>query len=124
MRDAVRDTVTVIPVDSTKCKHYGSHSVIRDCIRKFKKGNVQQYKCKDCYRWLTHNLCFERRRATPEQVSTAVELLFAGMSSRKTVKAMQGMGVKVSYMTVQRWVAAYAVIMERFADTILPRVDE
>ena len=124
MREAVERTVTITPVDPTKCKHCFSPHIVKDCIRKFKKGNVQQYRCKDCSKRFTHNLGFERRHATPEQVSTAVELLFAGMSSRKVATTLHGMGVKTSHMTIQRWAAAYAGIMERFADKILPRLGE
>ena len=124
MRDAVERTVTVAPVDPTKCKYCPSHNIVKDSIRHFKKGDMQQYKCKDCSKRFVHNLGFERKHATPEQVSTAVELLFAGMSSRKVATTLKGTGVKVSHVTVQNWAAAYAGIMERFADSILPRLGE
>ena len=124
MRDAVRDGITVAPVDPTKCKHCNSSNIVKDCIRRFKKGDVQQHRCKDCSRRFTHNLGFERKRATPKQVSTAVELLFAGMSTRKVSTTLKGMGVKVTHQTVLNWATQYADIMERFADKILPRLGE
>lgn len=58
-----------------------SVNTVKDSIRKLKKGEVQQYKCKDCGRRFTQNLGFEQKRATPEQVTTAVELVFDGMST-------------------------------------------
>ena len=124
MRQAVQSGTTIEQVDITKCKFCGSPNIIRDCIRHFKKGDVQQYRCKDCSKRFTHNLGFERRHATPEQVSTAIELLFAGMSSRKVATTLKGTGVRVSHVTVQNWAAAYTGIMERFADPILPRLGE
>lgn len=73
-----------------------------------------------CSNRFTHNLGFERRRVTPKQVSTAVELAFAGMSIRKVVTTMQGMVVRVSHMTIMRWATTYSEIMEQFADAIRP----
>ncbi|MBI1658842.1 MAG: IS1/IS6 family transposase [Thaumarchaeota archaeon] len=124
MRQAVQTGTTIRQVDPTKCKHCGSHSIIRDCIRHFKKGDVQQYRCKDCKKRFTHNLGFEGKRATPEQVSTGIELLFAGMSTRKVATTLKGMGVTISHQTVLNWATQYAEIMERFADKILPRLGE
>ena len=124
MREAVQNTVTITPVEPGKCKHCGGTNTRKDCIRHFKKGPVQQYKCKDCSKRFTHNLGFERRQATPEQISTAVELVFAGMSTRKVATTLKGMGVEKSHMTIMRWATAYAGIMERYADAIMPRVGE
>lgn len=123
MREAVHNTVTIVPVEPGRCK-CGSANTTKHGIRHFKKGDVQQYMCKDCGKRFTHNLGFERRRATPEQVSTAVELLFAGMSTRKVATTLKGMGVKVSHQTVLNWGTAYSGIMEQFADAIRPRVGE
>ena len=120
MRQAVQDGITIRTVDPTKCKLCESKNITKKGIRHFKKGDMQQYKCKDCKKRFVHNLGFERRHATPEQVSTGIELFFAGMSSRKVATTLKGMGVRISHVTVQNWAAAYAGIMERFADSILP----
>ena len=124
MREAVQNTVTVAPVEPDRCKYCGGSNTAKHGIRHLKKGDMQEYRCKDCGKRFTHNLGFENKRATPEQVSTAVELLFAGMSTRKVATTLKGMGVKVSHMTVMRWATEYAGIMEQFADAIRPRVGE
>ena len=85
---------------------------------------MQQHKCKDCKKRFVHNLGFERKHATSEQVTTAVELLFAGMSNRKVATTLKGMGVKVTHQTIQNWATQYAEVMERFADSIQPRLGE
>ncbi len=123
MRDAVQDTVTITPAVPGQCKCGGTNTT-KHGIRHFKKGDVQEYRCRDCGKRFTNNLGFEHKRATPEQITTAVELVFAGMSSRKTATALKGMGVRVSHMTVMRWATEYAGIMERYADTIMPRLGE
>ena len=124
MRRAVQTGTTIRQVDPTKCKHCSSPHIVKDCIRHFKKGDVQQYRCKDCSKRFTHNLGFEGKCATPEQISTAIELLFAGMSTRKVATTLKGMGVKVSHQTILNWATQYASIMERFADSILPHLGE
>ena len=124
MREAVQGSVTITPIDMSRCKRCGSPNIVKDSIRHFKKGDVQQYRCKDCKKRFVHNLGFERKHATPEQVSTAVELLFAGMSTRKVATTLKGMGVKVTHQTILNWATQYAEVMERFADSILPRLGE
>ena len=124
MREVVQDTVTIRTIDVSRCKFCNHTNIIRCGIRHLKRGDMQQYQCKECGKRFTHNLGFEGKQATPEQVSTAVELVFAGMSTCKTAKALHGMGVKVTHMTVMRWATQYAGIMERYADTIMPHVGE
>ncbi len=127
MREAVQEEVpkTIIKqVDLTKCKRCKSSNVVKQGIRRLKRGPVQGYKCKDCNKRFTHNLGFERKHATPEQITQAVDLLFSGLSSRKVAKSLEMTGFKITYKTVQNWGKEYAEIMERFADTIKPQVGE
>lgn len=127
MREAVQEDVpkTVIKqVDLGKCKFCESANIIRDCIRKFKKGPVQQFKCKDCLKRFTHNLGFERKQSTPEQITLAVDMVFSGSSSRKAAETINKTGGAVSHMTVFRWAEAYANLMTTFADKITPQVGE
>ena len=127
MREAVQREIpkTIIKqADLTKCKRCGSENIHKDCIRKFKKGPAQQYKCNDCGKRFVHNLGFEKKQATPEQVCTAVELIFSGLSSRKAATLIKGMGADRSHMTVMRWAKEYATLMEAFADRITPQVGE
>ena len=123
MREAVERTVTIPAVRPGQCK-CGSTNTRKDGIRHFKKGDMQQYRCRECGKRFIQNLGFEKRWATPEQVSTAVELLFAGMSTRKVATTLKGMGVRVSHQTIMNWATAYSRIMEQFADAIMPRVGE
>ena len=124
MRVAVRETVTIRQVDLGRCKHCDSVNITKKGFRKFKKDTVQQFKCQDCGRRFVHNLGFELKRATPEQITTAVDLMFSGLSSRKTAASLKMTGVKTSHVTVQNWAAEYAKLMEKFMDSITPQVGE
>ncbi len=123
MREAAQQSTTIRQIDLTRCK-FCDGEIIKYGMRRLKRGNVQMYKCKECHRKFSHNLGFERKRATPEQITTAVDLLFSGLSSRKVAYHLKKAGVKVSYKTVQNWAAEYAGVMERLVDTIMPQVGE
>ena len=122
MREAVQESVTVREVDIGRCKFCDSPSITRKGIRKLKKGTFQQFRCHSCRRRFTHNLGFERKRATPEQITMAIGLLFSGLSSRKAAKFIRMAGADASHVTVQNWAREYAELMDRFMDKITPRV--
>ena len=122
MREAVQESVTVKEVDLSRCKFCDSPNITKKGIRKLKKGTFQQFRCRDCRRRFTHNLGFERKRATPEQITMAVDLLFSGLSSRKTAKSIRMTGADASHVTVQNWAREYSDLMDRFMDKITPRV--
>ena len=124
MREAVKETVTVREIDLGRCKFCDSMNIIRKGIKKAKRGDLQQFGCKDCGKRFVQNLGFERKQATPEQITMAVGLVFSGLSTRKTATALRMTGTKKSHMTIERWAKEYAELMERFVDSITPQVGE
>ena len=124
MREAVQESVTIREVDLGRCRFCDSLNIARKGTKKLKKDTFQNFQCSDCKRFFVHNLGFERKRATPEQITMAVDLLFSGLSSRKTAKSIRMTGANVSHVTVQNWAREYAGLMDRFMDDITPRVGE
>ena len=124
MRESVSDTITIPQVNPGACRKCGPDHVVLDGHKKLKRGNTQRYKCKKCGKRFTDNLGFENKRATPEQITTAVDLVFSGMTLRKTATSLCRMGVEVSHVTVLNWAEQYAELMERHFDTITPQVGE
>ena len=124
MREAVQESVTIREVDLGRCRFCDSLNIARKGTKKLKKGTFQNFQCSDCKRFFVHNLGFERKRATPEQITMAVDLLFSGLSPRKTAKSIRMTGANVSHVTVQNWAREYAGLMDRFMDDITPRVGE
>ena len=110
--------------DQSKCKFCDSPNVTKKGLKKFKKGTFQNFRCGSCRRYFVNNLGFERKRATPEQITMAVEMVFGGMSTRKTAKAIRMTGTDVSHMTVLNWVTEYARLMDKYMDRIVPQVGE
>ena len=124
MKETAIETVTVREVDLGRCKFCDSPDITRKGIRKLKKGTFQQFRCRDCGRRFTHNLGFERKRATPEQITMAIGLLFSGLSSRNAATFIRMTGADASHVTVQNWAREYAGLMDKFMDSITPLVGE
>ena len=124
MRETVRKSVTIRKIDLGKCKFCDSENITKDGARKLKKGTFQQFKCHGCGKRFIQNLGFEKKQATPEQITMAVDLVFSGLSTRKTARTLEMTGTKKSYMTVERWAGEYGRLMERFMDEITPQVGE
>lgn len=121
IRQAVKNAVVLRQADPDRCKFCDSGNI----IKKGKvSGNRQQFGCKDCGRRFRQNLGFERKQATPEQITLAIELVFSGTSSRKTATALKMTGADATYKTVQRWASEYADLMDWFMDRITPQVGE
>ena len=115
------DSRTVIePHDPARCKFCDSDRI----VKKGKSKGKQQYGCKDCGKRFVQNLGFEGKRSEPEAITMAVDLVFSGLSSRKTALALKRAGVRVSYKTVQRWAAQFGEMMDEFVDRMVPQVGE
>ncbi len=124
MKETAMETVTIREIDLGRCKFCDSVNVVKHGFKKLKKGTFQRFRCDVCGKHFIHNLGFERKRATPEQITMAVDLLFSGLSSRKTARSLEMTGAKTSHVTVQNWAREYAELMDRFMDKLTPRVGE
>ena len=63
-------------------------------------------------------------RATPDQITMAMNLYFNGESSRKTAQSLVLTGVKVSHVTIQNWIKKYVELMDKYLEKITPRVGD
>ena len=106
------------------CQKCNSSNIKKAGIRKNKSGNIQLFECKDCNSKFSINLGFEGMRATPDQITMAMNLYFNGESSRKVKQSLILTGVKVSHITVQNWIKKYVSLMEKYLDKITPQVGE
>jgi len=124
LRKQVRDDVVVSEVKTDSCRRCKSENVKKAGVRRNRSGSIQMFKCKDCNAKFSINLGFERMRATPEQITMAMNLYFNGESSRKTAQSLLLTGVKVSHVTVQAWNRKYVELMDRYLEQITPQVGE
>ena len=124
MHQKVKDDVVIPEIKINSCPKCQSTNIKKAGLRKNKSGNIQLFQCKECNYKFSINRGFERMRATPEQITMAMNLYFNGESSRKTAQSIALTGVKVSYKTIQNWNKKYVELMDKYLDRITPQVGE
>lgn len=110
------------PIIINACKYCKSESVVKCGLRKNKHGDLQKFLCKDCNRYFTINLGFERMKHDPEGITTAMQLYFSGESLRNTARSLKLLGVDVSHQTIYNWIDKYTSLMEKYLEKITPKV--
>ena len=115
----------VIPETNVQsCRYCNSSDIRKDGVRHNKHGNLQIYVCGNCGHYFTINLGFERMRATPEIITSAMQLYFTGESLRNVQKFLRLQGVKVSHVAILKWIRKYVTLMNEYLEKIKPRVSD
>lgn len=105
-----------------ECLYCGSSNIVKDGVRKNKTGILQIFECRDCHKYFTFNIGFERMKHNPQAVTSAMQLYFSGESLRNTMKSLKLLGVEVSHQTVYNWIKKYVRLMKSYAEKITPNV--
>jgi len=110
--------------DIHACLYCQSPLIVRDGLRHNHYGDIQKWNCKACGRYFTVNLGFEKMRATPRAITSAMQLYFSGASLRGTQKFLRLQGVNVTHVAVYKWIQKYTALMEKYLDKITPQVSD
>ena len=89
------------PLQINCCIFCNSSKIVKDGLRHNKRG--EEYECRECNRHFTINLGFERMRATPQIITSALQLYFTGESLRNVQKFLKLQGDNIIY----RWIKKY-----------------
>ena len=124
LRASVKER-TISPIENlSECIYCGSHNLMKAGKRKNKALTIQKYLCRDCHKYFTFNIGFERMKHNPQAITTSLQLYFSGESLRNTMKALELMGVKVSYRTILNWIKKYITLMKDYTEKIVPNVSD
>jgi transposase-like protein len=116
---------TISPIENlSECIYCGSSNLKKKGIRKNKAGNIQKFYCRDCHKYFTFNVGFERMKHNPQAITSAMQLYFSGESLRNTMKSLKLLGVEVSYRTILNWIRKYVNLMKNYVETITPNVSD
>jgi putative transposase len=125
---AIRKVVKVTTIhqvtSSCACIYCGSDSIAKDGIRHNKAGDIQVFNCKACGRYFTINLGFERMHASPQAITSAMQLYFTGESLRNVQKFLRLQGVNVSHVCVLKWIRKYVKLMDGYLDKLNPQLGD
>jgi transposase-like protein len=122
LRKTVAREIVIPQINVSSCPQCQSELLVRDGLRHNKYGNIQRFSCKNCFKRFTINLGFERMHATPQVITSAMQLYFTGESFRNVQKFLKLQGVNVSHTGVYKWINKYVKLMEKYLDKIKPNV--
>jgi transposase-like protein len=63
-------------------------------------------------------------RATPQIITSAMQLYFTGESLRNVQKFLRLQGVKVSHVAILKWIKKYVRLMDNYLEKIKPNVSD
>jgi len=106
------------------CRFCGSNQIVHAGMRHNKSGDLQKYLCRSCGHYFTINLGFERMRATPQIITSAMQLYFTGESLRNVQKFLKLQGVKISHVAILKWIRKYMALMNEYLEKIKPNVSD
>jgi transposase-like protein len=66
-----------------------SDNLVRHGIRNNKSGKIQKFFCKFCKKWFSINFAFEKMHATPNMITSAMQLYFSNESYRNIKKFLE-----------------------------------
>ena len=119
-----REPVVIQQVSVKACPKCNAESIERRGIRHNKHVALQKFRCKGCGYWFTVNLGFEGMRATPEIITSAMQIYFTGASFRGVRDFLKLRGVKFSQQSVWNWVEKYTKLMEGYLEQIKPQLGD
>ena len=97
---------------------------MKKAIRHNKNDDIQRYLCKECGKRFSFNIGFEKMHASPQMITSAIQLYFTGESFRNIKQFLKLQGVKVSHVTVYKWLGKYISLMNTYLEKIKPNVGQ
>jgi transposase-like protein len=122
LREQVKNEIIIQPVNSLICRYCSSDKIVKKAVRRNKYGNIQRYLCNECGKRFSYNIGFEKMHATPQIITSAMQLYFTGESFRNVQKFLKLQGISVSHMGVYNWIKKYVLLMQKYSEQIKPNV--
>ena len=124
LRNHVRENVVIEPLSPNVCPYCASGKLVRHGLRHNKYGDLQRFTCRDCGKRFSFNLGFDGMKASPQVITSAMQLYFTGESLRNVQKFLRLQGVEVHHTTVYRWIGKYVALMAKYLDRMKPQVSD
>jgi putative transposase len=122
IRNEVERNILIEPLSPNVCPYCASTNLVRHGLRHNDYGDLQRFTCKTCGKRFTQNLGFERMKANPQAITSAMQLYFTGESLRNVQKLLRLQGVEVSHVAIYKWIRKYVRLMEKYLERIQPQV--
>jgi transposase-like protein len=124
-REGFAGTAKAIPAAGPSCECCRSGNVVSDGKRRNKSGPVAKFRCRACGACFSGKEGFHNRRSDPEKIALSLDLYFRGVSLRQVAEHLeQAYSLRVSAMTVYRWVTHYSALAAKWMDAQGAKVGE
>ena len=107
-----------------KCVHCGKSNYSKWGKRKTEnRGIIQTYKCNECGKRFTQDEGFYRMRNSESKITSAIDLYFSNLSSRKVRNHFRRhLDHNASHITVLNWCRKYVLKVQKYVDTLHPEL--
>lgn len=107
-----------------KCINCGKSNYIKKGLRKTQnRGKIQKYKCLDCGKYFTNDDGFYRMRNNEKKITSAIDLYFSNLSSRKVRNFFRRhLEHNASHITILSWCRKYVLKVQKYVDTLQPNL--
>jgi len=123
-KEVLKSDTQINELSTQNCRFCQSENITKYGIRKNKTYSLQRYLCKDCGKFFSFNMGFENMRASPQTITTAMQLYFSGESLRNVQKFLKLQGLEMSHVAVYKWIKKYVGLMESYLEKITPNVSD
>ncbi len=124
IRKQVQTRLVIQPLASSVCKFCSSGNIVKDAQRHNKYGDIQRFRCEDCGKRFSVNIGFEKMKASPQVITSAMQLYSTGEFLRNVRNFLILQGVSVSHVAVYKWIRKYVKLMEKYLDQVKPNVSD
>jgi putative transposase len=124
LREQVKKEIVIQPINSVVCRYCNSGNIVKRALRRNKQNTIQRFVCKECDRRFSFNIGFERMHASPQMITSAMQLYFTGESFRNVQKFLKLQGVKMSHVAIYKWIKKYVSLMQSYLEKITPNVSD
>jgi transposase-like protein len=124
LRREVWNQTRIHELSQINCRFCNSQNIRKNGSRKNKNYDLQRYFCNDCKKFFSFNIGFEKMRASPQMITSAMQLYFSGESLRNVQKFLKLQGLEISHIAVYKWIKKYVHLMETYLENIKPKVSD
>jgi len=124
LRKRVEQSVVIQPLNVKECLYCRSEHLKKFGVRKNASGAIQRFACLDCLRTFSINIGFEKMRASPQAITSALQLYFTGESLRNVQKFLRLQGVNISHVSVSAWIEKYVGLMGDYLEQMRPQLGD
>ena len=109
---------------SIKCVYCGKSNYVKKGYRQTQnRGKIQRFICRECGKQFTNDDGFYRMRNSESKITSAIDLYFSNLSSRKVRNHFRRhLDHNASHETILSWCRRYVLKVQKYVNTLQPQL--